>query len=302
MKTLRLGTRGSELAIAQADRVATLLRGLGHEVALVKIETSGDRLKGPISKEGGKELWLREIERALLDGTIDLAVHSAKDMPVELADGLTVGAYPEREDPRDVFIGAPGRRFAALPPGSQVGTGSLRRIALLKSLRPDLESVPIRGNVATRLAKIESMGLDGVILAAAGLVRLGLDEQILDPLDPERYVPAGGQGALAVEVRIDDEDVQQIVSQIEDSDVAAQVRAERAFLFELGADCHTPVAVHATIHGVRLRVRALVLSIDGEQRIEGSAEGELRAPETLGVALGRELLQRGARRILETQG
>ncbi|MCH6561795.1 MAG: hydroxymethylbilane synthase [Myxococcales bacterium] len=302
MKTLRLGTRGSELAIAQADRVATLLRGLGHEVALVKIETSGDRLKGPISKEGGKALWLREIEQSLLDGTIDLAVHSAKDMPVELADGLTVGAYPEREDPRDVFIGAPGRRFAALPPGSQVGTGSLRRIALLKSLRPDLESVPIRGNVATRLAKIESMGLDGVILAAAGLVRLGLDEQILDPLDPERYVPAGGQGALAVEVRIDDEDVQQIVSQIEDSDVAAQVRAERAFLFELGADCHTPVAVHATIHGVRLRVRALVLSIDGQQRIEGSAEGELRAPETLGVALGRELLQRGARRILETQG
>ena len=302
MKTLRLGTRGSELAIAQANRVAQLLRGLGHEVALVKIETSGDRLEGPISKEGGKALWLREIERSLLDGTIDLAVHSAKDMPVELADGLTVGAYPEREDPRDVFIGAPGRRFAALPPGSQVGTGSLRRIALLKSLRPDLESVPIRGNVATRLAKIESMGLDGVILAAAGLVRLGLDEQILDPLDPERYVPAGGQGALAVEVRIDDEDVQQIVSQIEDSDVAAQVRAERAFLFELGAGCNTPVAVYATIHGVRLRVRALVLSIDGEQRIEGSAEGELRAPETLGVALGRELLQRGARRILETQG
>ncbi len=302
MKTLRLGTRGSELAIAQADRVANLLRGLGHEVALVKIETSGDRLEGPISKEGGKALWLREIERSLLDGTIDLAVHSAKDMPVELADGLTVGAYPEREDPRDVFIGAPGRRFAALPPGSRVGTGSLRRIALLKSLRPDLESVPIRGNVATRLAKIESMGLDGVILAAAGLVRLGLDEQILDPLDPERYVPAGGQGALAVEVRIDDEDVQQIVSQIEDSDVAAQVRAERAFLFELGAGCHTPVAVYATIHGVRLRVRALVLSIDGEERIEGSAEGELRAPETLGVALGRELLQRGARRILEAQG
>ena len=302
MKTLRLGTRGSELAIAQANRVAQLLRGLGHEVALVKIETSGDRLEGPISKEGGKALWLREIERSLLDGTIDLAVHSAKDMPVELADGLTVGAYPEREDPRDVFIGAPGRRFAALPPGSQVGTGSLRRIALLKSLRPDLESVPIRGNVATRLAKIESMGLDGVILAAAGLIRLGLDEQILDPLDPERYVPAGGQGALAVEVRIDDEDVQQIVSQIEDSDVAAQVRAERAFLFELGAGCHTPVAVYATIHGVRLRVRALVLSIDGEKRIEGSAEGELRAPETLGVALGRELLQRGARRILETQG
>ena len=302
MKTLRLGTRGSELAIAQADRVANLLRGLGHEVALVKIETRGDRLEGPISKEGGKALWLREIEQSLLDGTIELAVHSAKDMPVELADGLTIGAYPEREDPRDVFIGAPGRRFAALPPGSQVGTGSLRRIALLKSLRPDLETVPIRGNVVTRMAKIESMGLDGIILAAAGLVRLGLDEEILDPLDPERYVPAGGQGALAVEVRIDDEEVQQIVAQIEDGAVAAQVRAERAFLFELGADCHTPVAVYATIHGVRIRLRALVLSVDGEERIEGSAEGERRAPETLGVTLGRELLQRGARRILEAQG
>jgi hydroxymethylbilane synthase len=296
---LRLGTRGSELAIAQAGRVANLLRGPGREVALVKIETSGDRLKGPLSKAGGKGLWLREIEDALLDARIDIAVHSGKDMPVELAEGLTIGAYPEREDPRDVFIGAPGRRFAALPPGSRVGTGSLRRIALLKSLRPDLEPVPLRGNVPTRLAKIETMGLDGILLAAAGLIRLGLDEQILDPLDPERYIPAGGQGALAVELRIDDEEVQQIVAEIDDRDVAAQVRAERAFLFELGADCHTPVAVHATIHGVRLRLRALVLSPDGDERVEGSAEGELRAPETLGVTLGRELLQRGARRILE---
>jgi len=296
---LRLGTRGSELALAQAGRVANLLRGLGHEIALVKIETSGDRIQGPLAKAGGKGLWLREIEQSLLEGSIDLAVHSAKDMPVDLADGLTIGAYPEREDPRDVFIGAPGRRFAALPPGSQVGTGSLRRIALLKSLRPDLEVVPLRGNVTTRLAKIDSMGLDGVILASAGLIRLGLDDQILDPLDPERYIPAGGQGALAVELRIDDEEVQQVVARINDSDVAAQVRSERAFLFEIGGDCHTPVAVHATIHGVRLRLRALVLSLDGEERVEGSAEGELRAPETLGVALGRELLQRGARRILE---
>jgi hydroxymethylbilane synthase len=296
---LRLGTRGSELALAQAGRVASLLRGLGHEIALVKIETSGDRIQGPLAKAGGKGLWLREIEQSLLEGSIDLAVHSAKDMPVDLSDGLTIGAYPEREDPRDVFIGAPGRRFAALPPGSQVGTSSLRRIALLKSLRPDLEVVPLHGNVTTRLAKIDSMGLDGVILASAGLIRLGLDEQILDPLDPERYIPAGGQGALAVELRIDDEDVQQIVARINDADVAAQVRSERAFLFEIGGDCHTPVAVHATIHGVRLRLRALVLSPDGEERVEGSAEGELRAPETLGVALGRELLQRGARRILE---
>jgi len=229
-------------------------------------------------------------------------VHSAKDMPTELADGLTIGSYPEREDARDVFIGAPGRRFAALPPAGRVGTGSLRRIALLKSLRPDLEAVPIRGNVPTRLAKIDSMGLDGVILAAAGLIRLGLDEKILDPLDPDRYIPSGGQGAIAIEVRIDDEDVQSAIGQLNDADVAAQVRAERAFLHEIGGSCQTPIAVHATIHGVRLRLRALVLSPNGQERIEGSAEGELAAPETLGVSLGRELLQRGARRILEESG
>ena len=299
MKVIRLGTRGSDLALAQAEQVGKILRGLGHEYELVKIQTAGDRLKGKVSEAGGKELWIHEIEEALLDGSIDAAVHSAKDMPVELAEGLTVGAYPEREDPRDVFIGAPGRRFAALPPGARVGTGSLRRIALLKSLRPDLEAVPIRGNVPTRLAKMESAGLDGVILAAAGLIRLGLDDKILDPLDPERYVPAGGQGALAVEVRIDDEEIQQIIGGFDDPAVGAQLRAERAFLLEIGGDCHTPIGVHATIHGVRLRLRALVLARDGQQRIEGSAEGEIAAPETLGISLGRELLQRGARRILE---
>jgi hydroxymethylbilane synthase len=157
----------------------------------------------------------------------------------------------------------------------------------------------MRGNVPTRIAKIESLQLAGVILAAAGLVRLGLEDRILDPLDPERYVPAGGQGALAVELRIDDDDVQQIISQLEDRDVAAQVRAERAFLFELGGDCNTPIAAYASIHGVRLRLRALVMSPDGRERVEGTAEGELSAPEMLGATLGRELLARGARRLIE---
>ncbi|MFQ5513814.1 MAG: hydroxymethylbilane synthase [Myxococcota bacterium] len=302
MRLIRLGTRGSDLALAQAQRAGHLIRTLGHEYELVKIQTSGDRLEGSVSKAGGKALWVQEIEEALLDGSIDAAVHSAKDMPAELGEGLTVGAYPEREDPRDVFIGAPGRRFAALPPGARVGTSSLRRIALLRSLRPDLEPVPVRGNVPTRLGRIESDGLDGVILASAGLIRLGLDERILDPLDPDRYVPAGGQGALAIEIRIDDEEVQQALNPLDDPGVAAQVRAERAFLLEIGGDCHTPVAAHAVIHGVRLRLRALVLSCDGQERIEGSAEGEITAPDTLGVSLGRELLQRGARRILEGNG
>ena len=300
MTILKLGTRGSQLALAQADFVAGLLRASGREVELVKIQTSGDRLSpDQRASTSGKEVWVKEIERALLDGAIDVAVHSAKDLPSELADGLTIGAFPQREDARDVFIGAPGRRFSSLPPGSRVGTGSLRRQALLRSLRPELEVFPLRGNVPTRLEKLETLGLDGIIVAAAGLVRLGLEDRILDPLDPDRYVPAGGQGALAVEVRIDDEDVQQLVAEIEDADVAAQVRAERAFLAELGGDCHTPVAVHATIHGIRLRLRALALSPDGQERLEGSAEGAIAAPETLGVTLGRELLQRGAGRLLE---
>jgi hydroxymethylbilane synthase len=299
VSSLRLGTRGSVLALAQAETVAKLLRADGHEVEIVKIVTTGDRVEGPVADHGGKQVWVREIERALLDGAIDLAVHSAKDMPTQLADGLTIGAYPQREDPRDVFVGAPGRRFAALPPGARVGTGSPRRTALLRALRPDLEPVAMRGNVPTRLAKIESLDLAGVILAAAGLVRLGLEDRLLDPLDPERYVPAGGQGALAVEVRIDDEDVHQIVSRLDDSDVAAQIRAERAFLFELGGDCHTPIAAFASIHGIRLRLRALVISPDGRERVEGSAEGEIGAPEMLGATLGRELLGRGARRLIE---
>lgn len=296
---LRLGTRGSQLALAQAEYVANRIRALGHEVELVKIQTRGDRSQSENEPEGGKAAWVEEIEQALLDSAIDLAVHSAKDLPTELADGLTVGAYPSREDPRDVFVGAPGRRFSSLPPGSRVGTGSMRRRALLKALRPELEVCPLRGNVPTRIEKIERMELDGVLLAAAGLIRLGLEDRILDPLDPDRYVPSGGQGALAVEIRIDDEELQQVCSQLEDSDVAAQLRAERSFLAELGGDCRTPIAVYASIHGVRLRVRALVLSPNGQDRVEGSAEGAIEAPETLGVTLGRELIQRGAVRLLE---
>jgi hydroxymethylbilane synthase len=299
MNLLRIGTRGSELAVAQSESVARRLRALGYEAELVKIVTTGDRLEGAVSEQGGKRLWVREIEQALLDGSIDLAVHSAKDLPAELAEGLTIGAFPEREDPRDVFVGGPGRRFSSLPPGSRVGTGSSRRVALVRAMRPELETVPIRGNVPTRLAKIESMELDGVVLAAAGLVRLGLEELILDPLDPERYLPAGGQGALAVELRIDDEEVQEIATRLDVRDVAAQVRAERAFLLELGADCDLPVAVHATLHAQRLRLRAMVLDRAGSERVEGSAEGESTAPETLGFTLARELLQRGARRLLE---
>lgn len=302
MSLLRLGTRGSELALAQAEAVAGPLRAAGHEVEVVTIQTSGDRLQDERPQSAGKSLWVKEIEEALLQSTIDLAVHSAKDLPAELADGLTIGAFPEREDPRDVFIGAPGRRFTALPPGARVGTGSLRRAALLRALRPELEPVTIRGNVPTRLEKIATLGLDGVILASAGLIRLGMEDRILDPLDPDRYIPAGGQGALAIEVRIDDEGATKAVAELDDGDASSQVRAERAFLAELGADCHTPVAVHASIHGVRLRLRALVLSVNGSERIEGSAEGALESPETLGVTLGSELLQRGAGRLLEASG
>jgi hydroxymethylbilane synthase len=300
LSALRLGTRGSELALAQAEQIAGLLRRAGHEVELVRIKTTGDATPGPLEAVGGKRAWVKEIEDALLEGRIDLAVHSAKDLPGELAEGLTIGAYPVREDPRDVFVGAPGRRFAALAPGARVGTGSLRRIALLRALRPELEPVPMRGNVTTRLERMESLDLHGVILASAGLIRLGLEERILDPLDPDRYVPAAGQGALAIEVRIDDEEVQQITGRLENPDVAAQVRAERAFLHELGGDCRAAIAAHGSIHGVRLRLRAVVFAPDGSERVEGSAEGALTSPDMLGVTLGRELLQRGARRLLQS--
>ncbi len=301
MRELRLGTRGSQLALAQAEIVARKLRGLGHEVELVKLTTAGDRIPGSLADVGGKSLWVAEFEQALLDGTIDLAVHSAKDMPTRLGQGLTIGAYPEREDPRDVFVGAEGQRFASLPPGARIGTGSARRIALVRALRPELEPVEIRGNVPTRLARIAELELHGVILASAGLIRLGMEDRILDPLDPDRYVPAGGQGALAVQIRLDDEEVHQVVSELDDPDVSGQVRAERAFLFEIEGDCRSAIAVHATIHGIRLRLRALVMSPDGRDRMEGSAEGELGSPELLGMTLGRELLQRGANRLIEAR-
>ena len=194
----------------------------------------------------------------------------------------------------------PGRRFAALAPGSRVGTGSLRRIALLRSMRPELEPVPIRGNVTTRLEKIESLDLCGVLLAAAGLIRLGLEDRIVDPLDPELFLPAGGQGALAVEIRTDDEEVRRAVERLDNPQVASQVRAERAFLHQLGGDCHAAVSVHAAVHGARLRLRAAVFAADGSERVEGSAEGALGSPEKLGVSLGRELSDRGARRLLAT--
>jgi hydroxymethylbilane synthase len=296
---LRIGTRGSELALAQARSVAKRLHDLGHTTELATIQTSGDRLGGSVASAGGKRLWVQEIEDALTRCDIDLAVHSAKDLPSELAEGLTIGAYPEREDSRDCFIGAPGRRFASLPPGARVGTSSTRRTALLRALRPELEPVPIRGNVPTRLIKLEELGLDGVLLASAGLIRLGLEERILDPLDQDRYVPAVGQGALAIEVRIDDEATYKIVSELEDPAVAAQVRAERALLAQLGGDCRSAIGAHASLHGLRLHLRAIVLSPSGQRRIEGNAEGDVETPEMLGVNLGRELLQRGASRILE---
>ena len=190
MTALKLGTRGSQLALAQAERVASLLRARGREVELVKIQTTGDRLRAENRETSGKAAWVQEIETALLDSTIDLAVHSAKDLPADLADGLTIGSFPEREDPRDAFIGAVGRRFGSLPPGARVGTGSLRRTALLKALWPELEVAPIRGNVPTRLEKIETMELDGVILRTS---RGGAPESVRSA-GRRRSLPRPGPG------------------------------------------------------------------------------------------------------------
>jgi hydroxymethylbilane synthase len=236
-----------------------------------------------------------------LDGRIDLAVHSLKDVPAELPAGLILGAFPPREDPRDVLVSRTGAALAALPEGGAVATGSLRRQAQILDLRPDLKVVPIRGNVDTRLRKLDAGEVDAIVLAAAGLRRLGLDARITEFLPPQRLVPAIGQGALAIELRERDlaGDVGAAVRHLDDAETRAAVLAERAFLRRLGGDCQTPVAAHAGIAAGRLTLRAMVASTDGTQVLRGETGGEVSRAEALGAALAEDLLARGGRAILD---
>jgi hydroxymethylbilane synthase len=298
---LRLATRGSALALAQSRGVADQVeRALGVAVELVPLTTSGDRIQvASLAALGGKGLFVKEVEEALLDGRADLAVHSAKDLPASLAPGLALAACPERVDPRDALVArGPGRRLTDLPRGARVGTGSVRRRSQLLAFRPDLHVVPLRGNVDTRLRKLESEGLDAVILACAGLERLALAGRIDERIDAGILLPAVGQGALAVEARAGSS-VARDLAAIDHAPTRLAVLAERAFLARLSGDCTTPLAALATleIEG-RLRLRGLLAASDGGRVARGEdAEVSARAAD-LGRRVAEQVLADGGAAVL----
>jgi hydroxymethylbilane synthase len=290
---IRLGTRASALALAQARSVADALAGL--EVEIVAMRTEGDRLaEARLAVVGGKGLFVREIEEALLRGEIDLAAHSLKDLPAEPPPGLTLAAFPRREDPRDVLAARRPATVSSLPPGARVGTSSPRRRALLLSMRPDLLVEPIRGNVDTRLRKLGDGDWAAVVLAAAGLRRLGLAPEHCEPLDPDVFVPAVGQGVIAVQARRDDSTTLAMLSRIDDAPTRTCALAERAYLARLGASCNTPMAAHARLDGDVLRMTAIVASEDGRQVLRASVTAPARDAEKLGRDVADDLLARGA--------
>ncbi|MFY9761651.1 MAG: hydroxymethylbilane synthase [Xanthobacteraceae bacterium] len=294
---LRIGSRGSPLALVQAREVASRLAmacGLAPERIEIKtIRTTGDVIQDrPLAEAGGKGLFTKEIEEALLSGTIDLAVHSSKDMPTFLPAGLVLSAFPPREDPRDAFVSRQAKNLRDLPQGAVVGTASPRRQALVKRLRPDLGIVPLRGNVETRLRKIENGDADATVLALAGLKRLGLVAAATAVLDLDEFLPAVGQGAIGIETRDDDTKTRALVDAINDADTATALAAERAFLAVLDGSCRTPIAGHARIIDGRLRFRGLIAKTDGSEALEVSREGGRADAAALGADAGRELKAR----------
>jgi hydroxymethylbilane synthase len=308
--SVRIGSRGSELALWQArwvrDKLVELHPGLVVEIQIIK--TKGDKvLDAPLSKIGDKGLFTREIEHALLQGSIDLAVHSLKDLPTELPEGLVLGAVTEREDVRDVFLPRPGtrvRRLVDLPQGAAVATGSLRRKCQLLHLRPDLRIVDLRGNLNTRYAKLEASGWEGMLLARAGVVRLGWAERIGEAIDPLVILPAVGQGALGIEVRNEDARVLKLIGGFHHTATAEATGAERALLHELEGGCQVPIGTYGRIVTDQtgkpvLMLDALVGSLDGTRVIRDAISGSPEASSVLGAALARRLLGLGAQQILD---
>lgn len=298
---LKIGTRGSQLALEQAKKVADALSERFPEVnlSLVRIKTTGDKiLDVPLSRIGGKGLFVKEIEEALLEGLIDLAVHSAKDVPIEIPPGLALEAFPPREDPRDVLVTQDGRTFWELPFQAKVGTSSLRRRAQLLYNRPDLEIVPLRGNVDTRLRKLKSESLDAIVVAAAGIRRLGLEDHITEYLPEDILLPAIGQGALGIEIRANDPFVRDVVRALDHPETHQAVAAERAFLRRLGGGCQVPLAAHGKVSDGRLSITGIVVSPDGKEMVRDSLEGDVAQAERLGISLAHRILALGGDRIL----
>ncbi len=303
---LRVGTRGSPLALVQAREVKSrLAAAAGLEADRIVIEvirTSGDMMQDrPLADVGGKGLFAKEIEEALLAGKIDLAVHSAKDLPTELPAGLMLAGFLPREDPRDAFISRKANTLHELSAGAVVGTASPRRQAFVRRLRPDVGTALLRGNVETRLRKLEAGEVDATVLAVAGLKRLGLLSAATAILDPDEFLPAVGQGAIAIETRVDDARTRALVAMIDDANTAIALAAERAFLAVLDGSCRTPIGGHARLRGETLHFRGVIVKPDGSEAFETVREGRREDAAKLGADAGRELRERaGADFFVET--
>jgi hydroxymethylbilane synthase len=301
MNPLRIGTRGSPLALWQANHVAQRLCPLAapRPVVLVEIETVGDRVRDvSLTQIGGQGVFTKEIQRALLTKDVDIAVHSLKDLPTVPVEGLTLAAVPERGPTGDVLVSHKHSRFEALPVAAKVATSSLRRRSQILHRRPDLQLVEIRGNVDTRLRKLREQDLDAIILAEAGLVRLGLAQLIMEVLDASWMLPAVGQGALGLECRTDDTETLALLGGLNHPETQQAVLAERALLRGLGGGCQVPIGAAATVREGRLKLRGVVLPPDGSRRIESTVEGELADAEILGTQLAQVLLSQGSREVL----
>jgi hydroxymethylbilane synthase len=298
MARLRIGSRGSQLALWQASHISALLRERGHEVEIEIIKTTGDKITDvALAKVGTKGMFTKEIEEALAEGHIDLAVHSLKDLPTEVPPGFEIAAITKRENPRDVFCSRKYANIQELPQGARVGTSSLRRQAQLKALRPDLDIRPLRGNVDTRLRKLEAGEYDAVILAAAGLNRLGKTELVRQVIPAEIMCPAAGQGALGIEIRAGDSVTREHLAFLDDASARASTTCERALLNKLGGGCQVPIGAFAEVRNGRLHLEAIVASPDGSKVLRESRDGT--DPVQLGEAVGSVLLARGGDAILE---
>ena len=309
-----IGSRSSQLALWQANWVKDQLTAAGYEISIETIRTSGDKLQSYpptqplpaslaqiVAEAGTKGLFIKEIEEALLAGKVDLAVHSLKDLPTNLPEGLILAAVPPREDARDVFISADRNPFEQLAAGARVGTSSPRRQAQLRRLRPDLELIALRGNLTTRLRKLQSGECSALVLAAAGLHRLGLRERITGYFSVDQICPAVGQGALAIEIRQDHVELARAITPLDDLPTHLAVRAERALLRRLGGGCQVPIAAHASFEGAQLQLRGVVAGMDGRRVIQAAAAGSQEDPESLGASVAEDLLKRGAGEVLNAR-
>jgi hydroxymethylbilane synthase len=300
-RTIVVGSRGSLLALAQTQAAIHQLRQAhpGHEFVLRKISTRGDELSHiPLPRLGGKGIFIKELETALLRGEIDLAVHSFKDMPTQLSPGLSIAAVGTREDARDALISREGHLLSRLRPGARVGTSSPRRAAQIWAHRPDLNIVDLRGNIDTRLRKVREGQVEAAVLAAAGLIRLGWEDHITEYLPPEVCLPAVGQGALAMEIREDDGELRDMLSILDHEPTRQATTSERAFLEHLGGGCQTPIGAFAQVLGPRLRLQGMIASPQGEKVIRDEAEGEAGEAEKVGRELAQRLLGQGAGELL----